>query len=200
MTTVKDTNNGSAYTFTSMSIGSGDYVVVCVVGNLGSAAGASSVSVGANSATKVSGVAGGSLGNYRVAEIWIASHPGGTNADVSVNFPASATACEVATYAVSKIRSTTPTDTATDTGSANLSLDCNVQGGGIIIGVAMYRTTVIFTDGSSWSGLTKDDGDTLEATSEITFASDAFADPATPQTITASMTGSSSCGASASFR
>lgn len=147
----ENTANQSSYTFSSVSIGSGDYLIAVV--KVGGASG---------SVTDVT-VNGGGFTNDTITGagndlfFGIIAHPGGSTADFVATTP-NGGRCVLYIYtATGTLLSLTP-DSVTLTGSdANSSI--NVPAGGIVIGNTSRSST---TTTQYTAGLTHDDGNSYE--------------------------------------
>jgi hypothetical protein len=190
-TTEATTANATEYTFSGQAVGAADAarrVFVAITGqyNDGVARNVASVTIGGVSATQASAINYVAAGvNSLVAEIWVATVPTGTTADVVVTFNAAMVRAGIGVWTCNTVP-ITPTDTATDSDSgadefATASIDINA--GGFLIGVSTFFGDVSVPT-YSWTNLTEDYDATLENTGSHTGASDDFASETLSRSIT----------------
>jgi hypothetical protein len=181
--------NNAVYTFADLDAGAADadrYLAVAVtMSDDGLAAAATACTIGGQSATEAAGqsVAAASESNY--AGVWIVKVPTGTTATVEVTGNTTMQSCSVTLYRIIGIASATPTDTDTASSAVGglLSMDLDVQSGGVAIGAGVNADQ---GTAASWVGLTEDD-DQQNDNMRHTAASGAFSATAAASAITVTM-------------
>ncbi len=171
------TNSASPYTHSSQAIGTADASRQVVVGVNCQDSGVtvSALTVGGVSASQIIGATDGNNADNRV-ELWAASVPTGTTADIVVTYSGSPQNCCIGVWAIYGA-STSAHDTASDDAAPNApSID--IPAGGVCIGFANGQGTY------SWTNLTESFDATMEGSTTYTGASDAFATAQTSLTIT----------------
>lgn len=143
------TSGLTTYNFTSQTLG-GQYAIIGIGG--GYATGGRTVSsMSANSVagTFIAGVEGaGGAWNSR-AEIWIVPNPGASGT-ISVTWSGAIGRMAVIVWAANHLRSATPTQTGSDSGSP-IAASLTIAPGGIAVGVYQDNNGTDY----SWTGLTK---------------------------------------------
>lgn len=183
---VADTTDNSTYTFSSRSIGTAAanrYIIVTVqFSDVFTTA--SSVTVGGISATFVKRKSGAGATPTDTVEIWVASVPTGTTANVVVNTTLGVNNCSIGLWAAYGIN---PTAYATGESVASPpSTTLNIPAGGIAVGIAASN------DGGNtwtWTGLTEGYDGTSEGPRTVTGAGSAFGAAQSGLTITATPSG-----------
>lgn len=187
-TSAVDAANATSYTFSSQDIGTAGsnrqvVILVATTGGPGGTAFASSVTVGGVTATNLHQVASS---NSTEAEIYIASVPSGTTADVVVNYPRTAGNCGIGVIAVYNGASTA-NDTGGSTDTSAPSDTLNIPANGAAFGVTSINGN---TRTSSWSNLTEHYDGSVESSNYHSGASATFATEQTGLTITDTLSGS----------
>ena len=146
---------GISATFTSQDIGtaaSNRFVIVAVLAGStgGSANTIASVTVGGTALTLAKSQF--DSGNFHAAAIFIGNIPSGTTATIVASLTSgSSSRWGIGVWAAYALNSITPTATNGGTSSGTLTLDTNVQAGGIVTGVIFSNSGGTTT----WTGLTK---------------------------------------------
>jgi len=154
-----DATNQTIYTFSAKSIGAASVnrrIIVCVImadGDAGSTV--DTVTVGGISATAIVQADGGS-GNTRRSEIWLATVPTGTTADIVVTNNEAVLGVNIAVYRAIGCAATA-TDTQTDiTATANaVSATLNIPVDGVSVGNVVWGSTGA-TRTTTWTNMTED--------------------------------------------
>lgn len=153
VTTAQSTANSSSYTLSSVSLGTGDYVLIAITGTSASASGVKSCTLDGIPAITLT--TGGS--NTQAHALFV--HPGASTGTVVVTFNATSGACRVHVFAVSgDMLSLTPQSTFADT-STPLSVSADIAAGGIVLGSAADTSTGAH---SFTAGLSNDFGAALD--------------------------------------
>lgn len=175
--------DSAVYTFSSQAIGtaaSDRYVVVAANTATASAADANSVTVGGESASLVVRASGG---DHSRVELWIVLVTSGTSADIVITWSSAKDRCGCAAWAIYGA-SATASDTATDADTTpSQTIDCPA-GGIIIAGQVMNGSGATRT--ASWTGLTEDYDQEMQANTSQTGASDLFTDAVSGRTVAVS--------------
>jgi len=169
--------NASSYTFTGASLGStgGDRHIILAIGSSvgNSGRNLSSVTIAGVSASAATIVRTGTIsGATRLAAIVIASVPTGTTGDIVINFNAGVNRVQLGVYAARNLISATRQAVAGV--SSNLSnstgpFDVSVTGttAGFVVAVAETPEPNTWT----WTGVTEDFDETIEASNAVSGAS-----------------------------
>lgn len=190
------TTDATSYTFTAAGVGTAgsNRTLIIAVANA-NLSGSSTPSI---SDLTVNGASAGSPIYQRAAgtnAVFVTFYAyqltSGTTADIVATFSETATRCGIAVYAVYDLQSTTPKDSAEDL-SSPCALALDITPGDLILAAA-YGTTGSTTEQWSWTNATEDAELDLEGSARpFSVASYLSATTAT-RTVTASLTGGSTC-------
>tara|TARA_R110002020_G_scaffold467684_1_gene691461 strand:+ start:358 stop:1017 length:660 start_codon:yes stop_codon:yes gene_type:complete len=188
----------AAYTFSGVALGTAAtnrHIVIAATTAGGSAADASSVTVGGVSASLVVRASGS---DHTRAELWIASVPSGTTGDVVITWSGTKDRCGYAAWAMYGA-SASASDTATDSDTTpSFTIDVPANGY-LIAGAGFNGPSSVPT--ATWTGVTEDYDETTKPNSGQTGGSVALATAASGRTVSFSpSSGLSLCAmAAASF-
>jgi hypothetical protein len=166
------TDNTSSYSWTSVNFGaaaSDRFLVVAVYGDAGSTnANVNSVTIGGVSASLL----GTAVGNGTTAQcqFWGAIVPTGTSGTIAISFSATRASAAYGLWSISKLLSTTPVDSYSDTDST-LSGSVSVVNSGVLLAAASVRDVTSF----SWTGVSENFDSQVESVSTVTGGSLALA-------------------------
>lgn len=163
LSTVSSSADGTAYAFSGVDLGTasaGRFIIIPVsVFAADPSLGATSLIVGGVTATRNADVANGT----KKQAIYSAIVPTGATANISLSMATVASSVILDVYRAT-VDSTTPVDTASDTGSSVVILpDLAVQSGGIVVAASYQFTTGAVA--ATWTGgdaLTLDSGGVLD--------------------------------------
>jgi len=187
LTNDHDDSNATTYTFSSVGLGdplAKRHIIVAIAYRAGGARTINSVTINGVSASKSVTVTI-SATNIPHADIWIAEVPEGASGDIVITLNNTTQNIQIGVYRAINLKSTTPTDTVTDTETSSngttMSASPTVDEGGIGIGIAMSNDPAT---SFSWTNMTED----FENASEIGASSAKVAD-ALSATVSVSLSG-----------
>lgn len=173
-------SNLTTYTFSSVSLGTADKIVVGALGHSGNTGRTlSSVSVGGSGTTSLVQQTYEAGAQTIIASLWIVDRPA-SSGDIVLTFSGGMTSAGIIVYGVDNA-SSTANDTAVSTATPLTdTIDC--EAGGAIIGVAAFSKVSTTT---TWTGITEDVDTVMETNEFITGAHDDFETAQSALTITA---------------
>lgn len=158
-----------------------------------------SMTVGGVSATEAADTA--DTGSLVQSAIYIIDNPSGTTATIVVTASEAIQSMTVCVWAAYDVISITPADTAINfqTASAALTLDLDVTGGGVAVGMATVNNSAGGT--ATWTGMNERSDAASGGANEHGQSSADTTTEGTPVTVSADFTGTEDAtGATASFR
>lgn len=155
----QSTTSSTTQTFAGLSFGTasaGRYLLACVYSVGATGHDQTAVTIGGVSATSVLTVSSAFGANTQRIEFWIANVPTGTSGSVVATTSNNAVRAAVQLYSLEGMVSSTPSDTATNSGSgASLSGSLDMPAGGVIIAAAAGVDTSL-VGSVTWTGVTED--------------------------------------------
>lgn len=201
----RSTSDLTTYTFTTHATGTaGTRKTIVGVSAIDSATdySTSSMTVGGASATEV--VDSADTGSLVQSSIYIIDNPSGTTANIVVTMSEAVTALGICVWAAYDLGSETATGTAAQfqTASEAITLDLNVNAGGV--GVGMSAVNFATSQATTWTGMTENADAELDqgpASVDAGYSGASTATAGTPLAVTTDWNGTGDAiGVSASFR